>query len=1459
MAEAVYLEELSLELICPITQELFEDPISVPCCGKAFSRLPLIQYFEKKGQNICPMCNKEILGFDPLSAPKNVIIAGMVDSFNKLKNGHKKKEEDKVENIAKQKWSATFLPILDNNGTTLPVGDLKINLENATFITKPSLFIAVVDRSGSMSGNPFKQVEAALVHIMGLTRSNPFVKTVIVAYASTAEIINTTGTQADVIRVIRTMFTGGGTNFNSAFDKVKEVLSKYICSDDEDKQKLENNVSNVIIAFLTDGQSEGTDRKKLVTDFTLILNDCWKGPVSVHSIGFGAGCDKEFLEGLWKAGTVPGTFRYAEPGDDCDSLCNKLTSLFELVSKSSTVTINLKLDGLKFWGSGGTITDEKKIQFPIGENGKGQTSLWTICNNNQNLGNMVINSHLDDNVEIPITLNKNNNMQVRKIMFNRWISILIDELAAELVELSKKDKNNYGLNLFDLHCGLLEQKGEAIAGCIDVEETGSVERLEFILKEIVSLRSGVGINLGKLSDLRFGSQYLPLAKKNIPSDPRIIDNTKANPQLTNEKVARECQIYYSRNNNGKGRSRLQECICYNLYNKITNDITSELEKTVDINFKDVDGNTAFLLAAYCGQSYTVEAILKKFKDVINLEEENNKGETAMTLAIKARGFWKAINILLEAGAKIPAERRKGLEQYAIDNGFLTTGNLIGNMGENTADIHDRMTTEYITFVYNRAINNGWAIDVQNYLKIALAKQMIELVKALVAKHDAKPTTEMLMDLCQMESSIHLQLTEMLLNFKYKDGPIDINSCDENGDSLLFRAAERGSLDHVKLFIARGAKLDLPNKLGNTPLWIACWKRYPCIINELLDSGADVNFVNLKGNPPMYSICQKGPKKIAEQLLARGADPNILNSNGDTLVLLCCRNGQSEVLQLLLNQADPDIVNHVAHIDGFNAMLAATESNRSECIKILHEHRFDLEAKTAEDNPILASATPLHLAAYYGKSDAARTLLSLGANPNSKDKNNQTPLHIAVIQGNSSIIRLLRNAGADLTIRDSMGNSAASYCRNDSDEIKKMLTNPALEALMRLARGEFNSKEEKEACQLLLSNAGCLGCLSKEKAIELLGPDGTTPLMEAIIHSNQEVVRTLLELGADPKKKNNHGINSFVWSSWIRNPKIKLILPTAPSKIEKYLTRLKKAAMGNSQNAMILFVSAKPNKLMSIPRISGIGTKIDSFVNSLLKSDSCGNPVVCDSNDTSSYLESILNEKISSKPGELSIVDVLEKVELNKDAEQQKEIMKTLIWKAKVFTTSLIASGTTNLNPQHIMALYMYSTNSCISGFLNQSLIEKNLGILDSYLKQLNDGLELLPAFEGEVFMATNFVENRNAFLPGQEIRWQTFMSGSTLWRVATENTKEFATPKKQGTVFLIKSKTGRFIGQHSPFPYDAEVVFLPSTKFIVTAWYRGDPICLGQANIREHTFKIKEEDMHKMIDSNSSLIVELTQ
>jgi hypothetical protein len=66
------------ELICPITLNLLEDPITVPCCGRSYSRQSLIQCFDLNIR-LCPTCRKNLVDFNPRTAPKNIAISHIID------------------------------------------------------------------------------------------------------------------------------------------------------------------------------------------------------------------------------------------------------------------------------------------------------------------------------------------------------------------------------------------------------------------------------------------------------------------------------------------------------------------------------------------------------------------------------------------------------------------------------------------------------------------------------------------------------------------------------------------------------------------------------------------------------------------------------------------------------------------------------------------------------------------------------------------------------------------------------------------------------------------------------------------------------------------------------------------------------------------------------------------------------------------------------------------------------------------------------------------------------------------------------------------------------------------------------------------------------------------------------------------------------------------------------------
>ena len=89
----------------------------------------------------------------------------------------------------------------------IPIAEFRLHLRHSRFVPKQTLFVLIVDKSGSMSGSPWRQVQSALIHILGVTKPNKLIRTEIVVYSSTAKLTNPT---TESIKALR---AGGGTKF----------------------------------------------------------------------------------------------------------------------------------------------------------------------------------------------------------------------------------------------------------------------------------------------------------------------------------------------------------------------------------------------------------------------------------------------------------------------------------------------------------------------------------------------------------------------------------------------------------------------------------------------------------------------------------------------------------------------------------------------------------------------------------------------------------------------------------------------------------------------------------------------------------------------------------------------------------------------------------------------------------------------------------------------------------------------------------------------------------------------------------------------------------------------------------------------------------------------------------------------------------------------------------------------
>jgi len=138
--------------------------VSSPCCGRAFSRAPLLLYVQQSP--ICPLCRAGLIASSVSALPLNRTLAALVEEAAgdkaasnadmSLDGGTVPKGSDGA--VPGPRWACTLTPVVTSAGMELDVDRLTLSLEWPDFEGDVCLFLPVIDKSGSMSGQPFKQV-----------------------------------------------------------------------------------------------------------------------------------------------------------------------------------------------------------------------------------------------------------------------------------------------------------------------------------------------------------------------------------------------------------------------------------------------------------------------------------------------------------------------------------------------------------------------------------------------------------------------------------------------------------------------------------------------------------------------------------------------------------------------------------------------------------------------------------------------------------------------------------------------------------------------------------------------------------------------------------------------------------------------------------------------------------------------------------------------------------------------------------------------------------------------------------------------------------------------------------------------------------------------------------------------------------------------------------------------------
>ncbi|EGW56028.1 ankyrin repeat domain-containing protein [Candidatus Endoriftia persephonae] len=157
---------------------------------------------------------------------------------------------------------------------------------------------------------------------------------------------------------------------------------------------------------------------------------------------------------------------------------------------------------------------------------------------------------------------------------------------------------------------------------------------------------------------------------------------------------------------------------------------------------------------------------------------------------------------------------------------------------------------------------------------------------------------------------------------------DINATGPDGRTPLHVAAERGLLVVVSILLDHGADIDAKNTFGKSPIYTAVMARRPLIARQLADQGAQfepnemlieavrsnsasrdiieflikrgakINVTDKDGNTPLHIAVLQNHRVIVKHLIAKGAEVNQRNHAGQTALQLAIANNSEAIIAIL---------------------------------------------------------------------------------------------------------------------------------------------------------------------------------------------------------------------------------------------------------------------------------------------------------------------------------------------------------------------------------------------------------------------------------------------------------------------------------------------------------------------------------------------------------------------------------
>ncbi|XP_046352600.2 kinase D-interacting substrate of 220 kDa B-like isoform X1 [Haliotis rufescens] len=310
-----------------------------------------------------------------------------------------------------------------------------------------------------------------------------------------------------------------------------------------------------------------------------------------------------------------------------------------------------------------------------------------------------------------------------------------------------------------------------------------------------------------------------------------------------------------------------------------------------------------------------------------------------------------------------------------------------------------------------------------------------------------------------------------------DAGVDPNAVDNDNWSALLCAAKEGHLEIVIVLLEKKASIEHRDMCGWTALMWASYKGHSMVVQELLDRGSNANVKAEHNMTCLAWASGRGHTEVVKKLLECGAKVNATDKYGTTPLIWASRKGYLEITECLL--ADGANVDS-SGMNSWTPLLVATQGGFLDVVRAILEHDPNVNAVDKD------ALTALAIGAKEGFVDIVHDLMTKGAYVNVADRAGDTVLIHAVKGGHTEVVRILLQKYADVDVEGSEEKTALYWAveKGHTDIVNQLL--------------------------------------ESQPDLEISTKDGDTPLLRAVRSRNEEIVKLLLNKGSKVSATDKRG-------------------------------------------------------------------------------------------------------------------------------------------------------------------------------------------------------------------------------------------------------------------------------------------------------------------------------------------------